>query len=428
MPTELQIEKLVYGGDGLARLPEDERGRRLTAFVPFTLPGERVLAEVPRAKSGFTRAELLQVLEASPERVEPKCPYFGRCGGCQLQHARYDAQLAVKNDILRETFARAGISRLPEITTLSAEPWGYRNRVRLHVQASPAWRAGYMERRSHRMLAVDVCPIASPLIERAIHVLQSQTVAPAAPHDIAELELFADATDTALLITAYRASASASGDMEMQLWHAALTAALPELRGITLIAGDRAVCHVGESALQYRVGEGEMQVSAGAFFQVNRYLLDQLARAVAAAVPADAGEVWDLFAGGGLFAVPLAARGIRVTAVEGAPASAADLKRNLAKRGSQAMASDVAAFLARRAGGRPDAIVVDPPRSGLGADMAAAIAGIAPRTLVYLSCDPVTLARDLHGLLGSGYALSSLTLIDLFPQTFHMETLAVLAR
>ena len=167
---ELQIEKLVYGGDGLARLPADEKGRGKTVFLPFVIPGEQVDATVTQSRSGFSRARLEKVLTPSAERVEPGCPYFGRCGGCQYQHIDYAAQLRYKSEILRETLRRtAKLELTQEIQLHSAEPWHYRNRTRVHVKHEPAFAAGILSQQFARAAARSRrVPSARPLINQAI--------------------------------------------------------------------------------------------------------------------------------------------------------------------------------------------------------------------------------------------------------------------
>ena len=166
---QLEIEKLVYGGDGLARLPADEHGRGKTVFLPFVLPGEQIEASVVESRPGFVRAKLDKVITPSPERVDPGCSYFGDCGGCHYQHIDYAAQLRYKAEILRETLRRTAKFELQhEIELHSAEPWGYRNRTRMHVRHQPQFALGYFRHNSHDLLPVESCPISSPLINQAI--------------------------------------------------------------------------------------------------------------------------------------------------------------------------------------------------------------------------------------------------------------------
>ena len=201
---ELQIEKLVYGGDGLARLPADERGRGKAVFLPFVIPGERVDAIVTQSRSGFSRAQLNKVLEASVDRVAPDCPYFGRCGGCQYQHIGYEAQVRFKAEILRETLRRTAKLELDrEIELHHAEPWHYRNRTRMHMKHEPAFGLGYFRNNSHELLAVESCPISSPLINQAIAAVWELGRKGSAPVALHGLQFFANHDDSKLLVEVY---------------------------------------------------------------------------------------------------------------------------------------------------------------------------------------------------------------------------------
>jgi 23S rRNA (uracil1939-C5)-methyltransferase len=431
--TKLEIEKLVYGGDGLARLPADAQGRRMAVFVPFTLPGEQVEAAVMLQKGGMARAELQLVAQPSSERVAPACPYFGTCGGCHLQHGSYELQLRAKRDVLRETLDRARLNIPVEIQTVAAAPWNYRNRIRLHARTHPAWQVGYLERRSHRFLPVAECPVAAPLLQRALTVLVQTEIAALAPAGTAEVELFCNQDESELTLHAMVKAPPQEFAQAFSAWIAALQVEIPELRGgvatMERSPGEASgtVASVGEAWINYRAGAESYRVSATAFFQVNLHLLDALAELVVTAVPSiHEGEIFDLYAGAGLFSVPLARAGARVTAVESAPASSTDLATNLLGfPQAKAVAQTTERFLAKVAD-RPAAILVDPPRAGLGPDVTQQLARLSAPALIYLSCDPTTLARDLQALLAHGYVAEKVTMIDLFPHTFHLETLVVL--
>ncbi len=194
----LNIEKLVYGGDGLARLPADDRGPGKAVFVPFVLPGEAVEATLREEKPGFARAQLDGILTASPRRVDPRCPYFQRCGGCHYQHTDYEHQLEIKAAILKENLRR--IARLELDTELQVHPsppWNYRNRSRFKVQTAPEFALGYYKFNSHELLAVEECPISSPLINRALAAAWQLGRAGRVPPGVQEIEFFANGDDTA---------------------------------------------------------------------------------------------------------------------------------------------------------------------------------------------------------------------------------------
>jgi len=441
--VELTIEKLVYGGDGLARLEQPD-GKRKTVFVPLVLPAERVEAAVVEERPGFARAKLDRVLEPSPSRTSASCPYFGECGGCHYQHATYDEQLRLKGEILRETVARIAKLELPEIATHASEPLHYRNRTRLKFAVTAGgetrFEVGYHRLGSHRLLPVRECPISSPLINRAIQGLWSMAGEFDLPKGLAEVELFADHTDARVLVEFVveanydRGSATAFAE-ELQRKVPAIVgvAAVPRAsRGEEQVAAPElneavAACAEtlwGRDYLEYRAGELTYKVSAGSFFQTNRCLTEALLKLVTA--EARGKLAMDLYAGAGLFTLPLAKSFERVIAVEAAPASFGDLKAN-APRNVKTVQATTEAYLARGAA-KPDLVVIDPPRAGLGKKVVAGLTRLAPKMLVYVSCDPSTLARDLPGLLAAGYRVTKADLVDLFPQTFHMETVLRMER
>jgi 23S rRNA (uracil1939-C5)-methyltransferase len=420
-PQLVTIEKPIYGGAFLARLA----GKAV--FVPLTLPGEQARIRITQSKPGYATAEAEEILAAAPERVSPACPHFGFCGGCHYQHANYETQLALKQAILRETLERGGVSIPEEIAVLAAEPWAYRNRIRLAFDA--AGNPGYRGRRSHAVIPVSECPIAAPLL---VHAAQAaaQVVRLFAPALLpTEIALFCNADETALLASIFTATASKIRFDEFAL---ALRTKIPAPQGAELVVEGRAtrrgpaqpprtIAQWGATSLAYRAAGFDYRVDHGAFFQVNRWLVDALVERVTAG---HQGRLaWDLFAGVGLFARRLTSSFARVVAVESAPSATQALAANLKGTTGAAVRSATLDFLRRdHKGERPDLIVVDPPRTGLGPEITTLLASLAAPALVYVSCDPATLARDLRALIASGYAIQSLTLADLFPQTFHLET------
>jgi 23S rRNA (uracil1939-C5)-methyltransferase len=432
--VKLTIEKMIYGGDGLAYLPPDDGGRGKAAFVPFVLPGEEIEALVTEEKPGFVRARAQTILTPSLERVKAPCPYFLRCGGCQYQHTSNQNQLQIKSQILRETLVRtAKIDWKEKIEVHAAEPWNYRNRTRMKLQHSP-FALGYYRFNSHELLPVEQCPISSPLINRGIAAVWEQGHASALNKEIAEIEFFADADDTTLLIEIYVAGKGDDALLEKAAaaFLKALSSDLTELAGVAAFfqgATAASFGFEGADSLQYRTGAGDLRVSAGSFFQVNRFLVDEL---VGIAIAGAQGKVaWDLYAGVGLFSAALAKSFERVVAVESAPASSDDLAHN-ASRNVKPLHSTTERFLqessGRKKSGTPDFVLMDPPRAGLGPKVGKQLAGIQAPQLVYVSCDPATLARDLGVLIDSGYRIEQLHLVDLFPQTFHIETIVRLVR
>lgn len=433
---KLQIEKAVYGGSGLAHQTEGvDAGRAV--FVPFSLPGETVEATLTDAKGGFGEATLIQILDPSVHRVAPGCEHFGQCGGCHYQHADYATQVAMKADILRETLDRAGLAALPEIQIHSAEPWGYRNRIRLRIDESDGlFRVGYNRRGTNEFLAIRECPIAAPLLWRTAEALIRLGVEDSDAgrwmRDAVEVELFTDAEEKKLQMTIFLQRSR----MGFSKFYDALHKMVPELVGAatSLIPNQgtqrrtqkpRPLESWGAEGLNYRAAEENHWVSRGGFFQVNRFLLDELVDVVAE--KRQGNLAWDLYAGVGLFARTLTRGFKQVVAVE---AVGVDLTKNFKGRGKHGVEATTVEFL--RAAvvqrERPELIVMDPPRAGVGAEVCDLLARISALEMVYVSCDPVTLARDLRLMVEAGYRVIELHLVDLFPQTFHLETVVFLRR
>jgi 23S rRNA (uracil1939-C5)-methyltransferase len=439
----LSIEKLVYGGDGLARLPADATGRGKAAFLPFVLAGEKVEAELTEEKKGFARAHAEKILEPSPNRIPPACPYFTHCGGCHYQHASYEHQLEIKREILRENLRRIAKLELPcEIKIHPSPPWNYRNRSRLQVRTQPEFALGYFQFASHDLLPVDQCPISSPLINRAIAAAWDLGRRGKPAEGIREIEFFANGDDTRLLIEI--SCAPETRRASLREWAEDLLAFMPEIAGVLAFRAAQkqvpeSLLTVGDSEIVYKTRSGAYRVSAGSFFQTNRFLTDELIDTV---IANRSGELaLDLYAGVGLFSTALACSFRHTVSVEMSQTSFNDLSYNLPSNG-KAVHAATERFLGelgdqgRSKGGatlpqlrhKPELVVVDPPRSGLGDRVARSLAGLNAPRITYVSCDPATLARDLVPLQAAGYRPEEVHLMDLFPQTYHLESVVQLVR
>jgi 23S rRNA (uracil1939-C5)-methyltransferase len=418
--TLVQIEKPIYGGAFLARV----EGKAV--FVPLALPGEQARVRVVESKRGYDTAEIEELVTGSGERVDPLCPHFGVCGGCNYQHASYPAQLEFKQAILRETLERAGVQPPEQIRVLAGDPWHYRNRVRIAFDA--AGNPGYRGRRSHDIVPFRECPIAAPLLVRAAFAFAdlARTTAPALQP--AELSLFCTPDENRLWVSVFLNKA---GKIPTDALAKAIRTQIPALCGMEFVLnerkGSRVLARWGDAWFRYGAAGFDYRVDHGSFFQVNRWLLDAF---VTRATGGLAGKLaWDLYAGVGLFARKLTQSFDHVVAVESAPDATSALGENLRDTIGEAIKSDTLAFLRRQpAQNPPDLIMVDPPRTGLGAEIAAQLARISPPVIVYVSCDPATLARDLRALADARYIIDDITLVDLFPQTFHLETIVRLRR
>lgn len=427
LPVELQMEKPVYGGDCLARLPNPDGKPGKTVFVPLTLQGEAVRANITEDKRSFFKAELDRVLAPSPKRVAPQCRHFGVCGGCQYQHADYPTQLQLKVQILRETLNRAGVAVPTEIAVLAAEPWAYRNRIRLAL--TPSAELAYRSRRSHDLIPIRECPIAAPNLLRAASRIQTSLAQNSPQIPISELELFTNREESELQVTLFTHKSTVE-----TTWLPALRAELPSKTGLRLIHAQgelvpRVLAEAGEPSLFYQAAGFNYRVDHGAFFQVNRWLIDDFVQLVTCG---ESGQLaWDLYAGVGLFARPLTAKFAQVYAVESAPASTAALRQNLNETAATAIASTTLDYLRRnreQREPRPDLIVLDPPRAGVGEEVTTLLNAVGAPRMTYVSCDPTTLARDLRALTLERYRIDGITLVDMFPQTYHLETVVQLSR
>jgi len=427
--VQLKIEKLVYGGDGLARLAADEHGPGKSVFVPFVLEGEAVEAEFTEQKPGFSRARLEQVVEPAGDRIQPGCPYFQRCGGCHYQQTSYANQLAIKSIILRETLRRTAKIELPcDIQVHPSPEWHYRNRTRLKVQTTPEFAVGYYKFRSHDLLPIEQCPISSPLINQAINQLWAAGRDGKVLGCLREIELFANAADSELLVELY--CQPGTPRREAQDLAEGFIPVLSAAKGVAVFEQAKqaseptVLLRFGSAELYYETKALSYRVSAGAFFQTNRFLIDEL---VALATGASGKLALDLYAGVGLFSAVLARSFAQVIAVEASQTSLADLRHNCAQE-VKAVRATTEKFLAQSSGLHPDLVVADPPRGGLGENVVRSLARLDAPRITYVSCDPSTLARDLRTFVGLGYRIAEAHLIDLFPQTFHIESVFHLTR
>lgn len=458
----LTIEKLIYGGDGLARLAADsnspdlrsndsqsnekhERGKAV--FIPFVLAQEKIEATLTEQKQGFARAKVEAIVDASPHRVQPACPHFFSCGGCHYQHTTYEHQLEIKKEILRETLRRMSKLELPgEIEVHPSPPWNYRNRSRFQVRTGPQFAAGYFKLSSHELLPVEDCPISSPLINRGLSALWQSGRNGKVPDGVREVEFFANGDDTKLLLEV--GCAREARRSSVRVWAEELRAAMAEIAGVVAFReanpGDRKpgaqeiLIAVGDSSLIYQTQQASYRVSAGSFFQTNRHLTDELVRIVTAGRSGDL--ALDLYAGVGLFSTALCDFR-HIVSVEPSHLSSVDLSYNQPANGEMVQAT-AEQYLTRREKPdqanngaplppmvrQPDLVVVDPPRSGLGDRVSRLLTNVGSARITYVSCDPATLARDLLPLLAAGYRVEKVHLVDLFPQTYHMETVVHLVK
>jgi 23S rRNA (uracil1939-C5)-methyltransferase len=436
MPDELllSIEKLVYGGDGLAHAEGS------TVFVPYVLPGEQVRAGVKAKKKKLTWATLTEVTSAAPHRVKARCPHFQTCGGCHYQHIDAAEQLKLKKDILRETLSRlGGISWDGPIQEHSAEPYGYRNRAQWAVREAKPRAIGYFLPASSLIVPIDECPVLSPALAKTFAALQEMARSATLPERILEIEAFADSRDERISLNVAFERFTKPAESLI----AAIRSALPQVESLLLLDQNKNRFELsGPGFLFHEAGGFQFRVSHLSFFQVNRFLIEDLLRTMTSGAQ---GELaLDLYAGVGFFTLSLARTFQKVVSVDANLAATRDLYANAEAAGVAITShNEHAEEFLRKTQEKPDFVSLDPPRSGLGAEASAKLAELGAAEIRYLSCDPSTLARDLAVLTGSGkkgansstdspnanrYKICEVHLFDLFPQTFHIETLVRLRR
>ncbi len=406
--VEIVPTTLTYGGDSMGRLDD---GRAV--FVPFALPGERVRVRLREEKRSFARAELLEVLTPSPARITPRCAHFGVCGGCHYQHLPYAAQLTAKMDILREQLTRIGRITEPPMRDIVPSPveWNYRNHVQFHLTDSG--RLGFAAAgHPQAVLPVDECHLPVAALDALWPRLEFEPGTP--------LE---------------RVPLRCGVDDELMLMLESQSADVPALElesGISVVhlAGDDAVTLAGEPDLLFEVLGRRFCVSAASFFQVNTAMAAKMVEHVLSLfdeVPPSS-TILEVYCGVGLFSAFLAPRYRRLIGVEASPSACEDFAVNLDEFENVELYEAAAEVVLPSLGVRPDAVLVDPPRAGLEKKALAALLTLAAGRLVYVSCDPATLARDARRLLDGGYRLEQVTPFDLFPQTYHIESISLFTR
>ena len=414
---ELTLDAIAHGGEAIGR----HAGKAI--FVPYAIPGEQVRVEIIEDKERWARARLLKVLTPSPDRVTPPCPHFGpdACGGCQWQHIAYPRQAELKQAIVADQLRRLGRIAEPPVADIIAlaDPestdeapafldYGYRNHTQFALTAEG--RVGYRRGASHDVLAIDRCLLLDPRLDDLHAAL-----------DVAWPELSGVSlrvgvnTEQALIL--FESAAAEAPELELDLPAAC---ALLTPHGLQPLIGEP---HLFEevAGLRYRI-------SAQSFFQINTAgaaaLVDTVL-AYAALAPADV--VLDLYCGVGLFALALAETAAEVIGIESSPSACDDFACNVGDRQNvtlhEGAVEQVLPALAGQ-GQRVDVAVLDPPRAGAGPETLQALASLGPRRIVYVSCDPATLARDAIHLAAAGYRLVEAQPVDMFPQTYHVETVA----
>ena len=420
---EVTVERAVYRGQGLAR----HEGQ--VVFVPRGLPGDVLRVRVASVTPGYVKAEIEEVVTAGPGRSDARCPYFAQCGGCAYQHLDPAAQAALKESVLRDALRRAGTAWEGPIVVRPSPPEGWRTRATLHVeQGRDGVRLGFHREASHDVVDIERClQLSAPMMAGARGLRDALAARPGLARAVRDVEL-AESFDGRRLV----ASLETTLDPKEASGAASLGDAVPSLTGLGLVAGEgrrrRFLLLRGDAHVDATVHGLHLRAHVQSFFQANRFLVDALVQEVLDRTPAG-GSVLDLYAGVGLFALPLGRRAEEVRGLELSPNAVEDARANAAAAGLSHVrihSGDVREMAELPP--RPDErIVLDPPRTGAGADVVRMVAARKPASVVYVSCDPPTLGRDLKVFAAEGYAPDSIAAFDLFPDTFHVETVVHLA-
>jgi 23S rRNA (uracil1939-C5)-methyltransferase len=400
------LTDMAYGGEAVGRF----EGKAI--FVPYAIPGETVQVQVVLDKGRFARARLLDILTPSPHRVSPPCPYFGVCGGCHWQHVEYQAQLEYKRSIVLSQLQRiAGLPDAHVRPTLGMDdPWHYRNQVQFAVSEDGG--LGFMAGRSHRVVAIEHCLLMHALLAELYDALDIELPG------LRRLSLRAGVNTGERMIILEMAEDQLP-EIEVDL----------PISFVLLLSDGTPVTLVGSSHIHERLAGRTYRVSSPSFFQVNTQQAETLVAAVCTYLNTTVKDaVLDAYCGVGTFALQLAKTAGQVVGIESSAAALADAVENAKGVDNvRFVCGPVADHLSTLDLKAPLA-VLDPPREGVGPEVVAALARLAVQRIVYVSCDPATLARDVKGMLVAGYALREVQPVDLFPQTYHIESVALLER
>jgi 23S rRNA (uracil1939-C5)-methyltransferase len=409
MEHEILFTTLAYGGDAMGRL---EDGRAV--FVPFGLLGERARIRLTEEKRGFARGELAEILEASPHRIVPRCKHFGICGGCHYQNLSYEEQLKAKTEILRDQLTRIGRIENPPVQAIvaSPDPWNYRNHVQFHL--TKEGRLGYVD--VGTSIAKGIIPITEcHLPEASINSLWPQLEFEP-DSNIERISLRVGKENDLILILESDSPESPELEIEAEI-------------SVAHVFEENAVVIAGNDHIVIPVLGRDFRISAASFFQVNTALAEKMVQYLLTCLPVSLSiTLLDVYCGVGLFSAFLAPRCQHLIGIESSPSACEDFAINLDEFNNvelyEGLAEEVIPYLEAK----PDIVLVDPPRAGLEKHVVDGILKLNPQIIAYVSCDPSTLGRDSKRLIEGGYRLKQVTPFDLFPQTYHIESISLFER
>ena len=400
--SEIKLEKFAYGGDAMGHLSD---GRAV--FVPFGLPGERVRIRLTQEKKNFARAELLEVLEPSPQQIAAKCKHFGECGGCHYQNLPYEAQLAAKTEILRDQLQRIGKIENPPVQPMIGcpNPWNYRNHVQFHL--TNEGKLGYVGTNGNKIIPITECHLPNETIDSIWPQLEFEP-----DTSIDRVSLRTGVEDDLMLILE-------SDELEA-----------PELEleaGISVVhlTEEDALVMAGADYIVMQVLKRKFHVSAGSFFQINTVMAGKMVKYLLKRLPLPAPTIMDVYCGVGLFSAFLASKCEHLMGIEASPSACEDFTINLDEFDHVELYEGAAEDVIPHLEAEQAIVLLDPPRSGVEVRALDGIRELAPKIIAYVSCDPSTLARDTARLIAGGYRLVEVTPFDMFPQTYHIESISL---
>ncbi len=409
----LKLEKYTYGGEVMGRLDDPLTGAGGQAvFVPFGLPGERVRVRLVEEKKHFARGEIIEVLEESPRRIKPKCAHFGECGGCHYQHISHEDQTHAKTEILSDQLGRIGKIMNPPVRAMVApkNPWNYRNHVQFHLTAEG--KLGYVfsqhQGAGGGVQAIRECHLPENIINELWPQLEFE---PETPLDRVSLRAGID-EDMILIL---ESEAIEAPEMELEA-------------GISVVhlTGDDALVMAGDDHIWMQIKERIFRVSAASFFQVNTQMAEKIVDYLLEYLPVTRStNILEVYCGVGTFSAFLAEKCGNLTGIEISASACEDYLINLDEFDNVALYEDDARAVLSQLEAKQDIVLVDPPRAGLDRHVLDGIVRLKPGVIAYVSCDPATLARDAARLIKGGYQLVQVTPFDLFPQTYHIESISL---
>ena len=402
---EITLDKLTYGGEAMGRLPD---GRAV--FVPFGLPGEFVRIQLTQQKQSFARGELLEILKASPDRIEPKCKHFTQCGGCHYQSLPYEKQLAAKTEILRDQLQRIGKIEDPPVKPMVASPleWNYRNHMQFHLTEDG--KPGFINAKGNSVFPIEECHLPEANINNFWPELQFES-----KMNLERVSLRSGENDELMLVLESDTEETPEIEIEADI-------------SVVHIYEDHPVVIAGQDHFFINILRKEFRVSADSFFQVNTKMAEKMVAHLIPRLPVSQSIILlDVYCGAGLFSKFFAPQYAKTIGIESSPSACEDFGFNLDEFDNVELYEGIAERILPALAGQltqPIHMIVDPPRAGIEKHAIDAILKIKPQVIAYVSCDPSTLARDAAKLINGGYRLVEVTPFDLFPQTYHIESIS----